>query len=120
MSVLPIAIHAGLDDSFMLQLIRCLAGLSVALLITVVAGCFMGNNRRGRFFEPYGMRFLNFRLWGRGVFCPEPFRACFACGHVWTTLQPEDLRTFLNKHGTPETKLQLSPFGKAPPEQDLV
>ena len=33
MSVLPIAIHAGLDDSFMLQLIRCLAGLSVALLI---------------------------------------------------------------------------------------
>ena len=36
MSVLPITIHAGLDDSFMLQLIRCLAGLSVALLINTI------------------------------------------------------------------------------------
>jgi hypothetical protein len=36
MSVLPIAIHAGLDDSFMLQLIRCLEGLSVALLINTL------------------------------------------------------------------------------------
>lgn len=36
MSVWPIAIYAGLDDSFMLQLIRCLAGLSVALLINAL------------------------------------------------------------------------------------
>ena len=35
MSVLPITIHAGLD-TFMLQLIRCLAGLSVALLVNTI------------------------------------------------------------------------------------
>lgn len=36
MSVLPIAIHAGLDDSSMLQLIRCLAVLSLAQLINSI------------------------------------------------------------------------------------
>ena len=69
-------------------------------------------------FEPTGMRF--FRLWWRGVSCPEPFRACLACGLVWTHLQPEDLRTFIDKHGKAEAKLKLSPFRKGPPEQDLV
>jgi hypothetical protein len=69
-------------------------------------------------FEPIGMRF--FRFWQRGVSCPEPFRACLACGLVWTRLQPEDLRAFIDKHGKAEAKLKLSPFRKGPPEQDLV
>ena len=71
-----------------------------------------------RWFEPSGMR--SFRFWGRGVSCPEPFRACLACGLVWTHLQPEDLRAFIDKHGNAEAKLKLSPFRKGPPEQDLV
>ena len=69
-------------------------------------------------FEPSGMRI--FRFWGQGVACPEPFRACLACGLVWTHLQPEDLRAFIDKHGKTEAKLKLSPFRKGPPEQDLV
>jgi hypothetical protein len=71
-----------------------------------------------QWFEPSGMRF--FRFWGRGVSCPEPFRACLVCGLVWAYLQPEDLRAFIDKHGKAEAKLRLSPFRKGPPEQDLV
>ena len=69
-------------------------------------------------FEPIGMRI--FRFWGQGVSCPEPFRACLACGLVWTHLQPEDLRAFIEKHGKDEAKLKLSPFRKGHPEQDLA
>jgi hypothetical protein len=70
-------------------------------------------------FEPTGLRLFRFR-WKRGVSCPEPFRACLRCGLVWTYLQPEDLRTLIDKHGDAETKLKLSPFQKGSPEQDLV
>ena len=69
-------------------------------------------------FEPSGMRIFRFR--GRGVACPEPLRACLACGLVWTHLRPEDLRGFIAKHGKAEAKLKLSPFRKGPPKQDLV
>ena len=87
----------------------------------VVAGRFSEMTGWGtKSFEPTGMRFFYFRLWGRGVSCPEPLRACLTCGLVWTYLQPEDLRTFIDKHGKAETKLKLSPFQKGDPEQDLV
>jgi hypothetical protein len=86
----------------------------------VVAGRFPDLRGRGRqWFEPAGMRFFYFRLWGPGVDCPEPFRACLRCGLVWTHLQPEDLRTFIDKHGNAEARRQLSAFQKGPPEQDL-
>jgi hypothetical protein len=71
-------------------------------------------------FEPTGMRSFNFRLWEAGVICALPVRACLACGHVWTHLKPEELRTFIDNYGTAETKLKLAPFRKGPPEQDLV
>ena len=88
----------------------------------VVAGRFreMRGWRGNNWFEPTGMRFFNFRLWGWGVSCPEPFRACLRCGLVWTYLQPEDLRRFIDQHGTAQTKLQLSSFQKGDPDQDLV
>jgi hypothetical protein len=77
----------------------------------------------GRFpaicFVPTGMRFFSFRL-RKGVSFTECLRACLTCGHVWTHLQPEDLRAFIDKFGSAETKLRLSPFKKGPPEQDLV
>src|SRR5262249_17366851 len=87
---------------------------------TVVTGWFPEMRGWRKWFEPAGMRFFYFRLWGRGVPCPEPFRACLTCGLVWTYLQPEDLRTFIDKYGNAETKLKLSPFKKGDPEQDLV
>ena len=86
----------------------------------VVIGRFQEIEGRGNCFEPKGMRFFNFRLWGRGVSCAEPFRACLSCGHVWTHLQPEELRKFIDKHGSAKTKSELSPFHKGHAEQDLV
>jgi hypothetical protein len=86
----------------------------------VVAGHFPEMTGWGyKSFEPTGMRPFQLR-WKQGVSCPEPFRACLACGLVWTYLKPEDLRTFIDKHGEAEAKLKLSPFRKGPPEQDLV
>jgi hypothetical protein len=86
----------------------------------VVAGNLNERSRGGgRCFEPTGMRFFQFR-WRQGVYCPEPIQACLKCGHVWTDLQPEDLRTFIDKHGTAKTKVKLAPFRKAPPEQELI
>ena len=87
----------------------------------VVAGRFPQITGWGyKSFEPTGMRFFYFRLWERGVSCPEPFRACLTCGLVWTYLQPEELRAFIDKHGDAETKLKLSSSQKGYPEQDLV
>ena len=63
---------------------------------------------------------LRFSPMGVGGLLYGPFRACLTCGHVWTHLQPEELRKFIDKHCNAETKLKLSPFRKAPPEQDLV
>ena len=57
---------------------------------------------------------------GAGVSCPEPFRACLACGLVWTHLRPEDLRAFIDKHGNAVAKLDLPSFRKGRPTQDPV
>ena len=87
----------------------------------VVAGRFRETSRgRGHWFEPTCMRFFNFRLWRRGVSVQKPFSACLACGHVWSHLQPEDLRTFIDRHGNAETKLKLSALRKGFPEQELA
>jgi hypothetical protein len=83
----------------------------------IVAGHYFS---RGNYFEPKGMRFFTFRLRWRAVSFTEPLRACLTCGQVWTHLQPEELRTFIDKYGTAKTKLKLAPFKKGVPEQDLV
>jgi hypothetical protein len=86
----------------------------------VVAGRFPQMRGWGhQSFEPADLRSFHFR-WKQGVSCPEPFRACLACGLVWTHLRPEDLRAFIDQHGNAFAKLDLSPFRKGPPEQDLV
>jgi hypothetical protein len=35
-------------------------------------------------------------------------------------VRPEDLRSFIDKHGDASAKLDLLPFRKGPPEQDLI
>jgi hypothetical protein len=75
---------------------------------------------RFNYFEPKGMRFFNFRLPRQAPSWTEPLRACLRCGHVWTHVQPEELRKFIDKYGTSETKLKLAPFKKGIPEQELV
>ena len=57
---------------------------------------------------------------GRGSIVLSPSGRAFKCGLVWTHLQPEDLRTFIDKHGNAEAKRKLSAFQKGPQEQDLV
>ena len=72
-------------------------------------------------FTPKGMRFFDLRgglSWNMPP-CGD-FRACLTCGLVWSNLKLEELREYIDNHGTAETKLKLSPFRKAPPEQDLV
>ncbi len=86
----------------------------------VVAGNFPLRGWRRVPFEPTGMRFFGFRLSGRAPSCAEPFRACLLCGLVWTYLEPEELRTFVNEHGSAKTKIKLSSVKKGHPEQDLV
>ena len=87
----------------------------------VVTGGFRETSvGRRPWFEPTGMRFFNFRLWGRGVSCEKPFSACLACGHVWSHLQPEDLRAFIDRHGDAEIKLKLSALPKVVPDQELA
>lgn len=86
---------------------------------TVVAG-HIPQDRGGapHRFEP--TRMPTFRWWGRAPVCSSEFRACLACGHVWTYLRPEDLRAFIEKHGDAETRRTLSAFQKVPPSQDLL
>ena len=71
-------------------------------------------------FEPAGMRFFNFRSSGSAPSCTSDFRACCACGLVWSQLSPVELRAFIDEHGNAETKLKLSGFRKGPPEQELA
>jgi hypothetical protein len=35
-------------------------------------------------------------------------------------LEPQDLRSFIDKHGNAKTKLMLLPFKKSTPNQDLA
>ena len=85
----------------------------------VVAGRFAMEGWGHPQFEPADLRSFHFR-WKQGVSCPGPFRACLAGGLVWTHLRPEDLRAFIDKYGNAFAKLDLVPFRKGPPEQDLV
>ena len=71
-------------------------------------------------FRPRGMRFFDFRLSQMNPPLCGDFRACLTCGLVWTHLRPEELRKFIDNHGNAEAKLKLSPFRKAPPEQDWI
>ena len=74
----------------------------------VVAGRFdMGS----RWFEPSGMRF--FRFWGRGVSCPEPFRACLACGLVWAYCNRKTSACSSTSTARPRPCSNCGPSGKA-------
>ena len=89
--------------------------------MSVVAGRIIrGRDLGAPRFTPAGMRFFNFK-WGwfstPPPKCSKDFRACLTCGHVWTHLLPEDLHAYIDENGTAQTKLKLSPFRKAPPEQ---
>ena len=69
-----------------------------------------------RSFQPDGIHWLRHLLWHFGetthVRLPERFRACLACGLALASLNPEELRNFIDNHGTEEARHKLEPFRK--------
>ena len=49
-------------------------------------------------FVPSKLRWWSFRL-RAGVQVTLPYNACPQCGLVWSTLQPEELRSMLDQYG---------------------
>jgi hypothetical protein len=64
---------------------------------------------------PRNTRFLR---WKSGVGVPVSFLSCSSCGHLWTSLAPEELRAFIEKYGEELAKQQLESF-EAGPDHDL-
>jgi hypothetical protein len=88
---------------------------------TVIGGSLpeLSGTRRATFM-PTGMEWWRFHWVWWPPSCSPGFQACLMCGLVWTRLRPEELRTFIDKYGTDEARLKLSPFGKGPPDLDLA
>ena len=61
---------------------------------------------RAGVFEPDDLQWFQFRL-RSGIPVADPFRACLTCGHVWSHVSPDELRAFIEKHGTDEAKSHL-------------
>ena len=74
---------------------------------------------KGARFEPARMRYFSFR-WKKGVTLTDGFDCCLACGHVWATLTPEQLRSYISRHGNKYAKQSLGPFEKSPSGQELA
>lgn len=49
-------------------------------------------------FRPTSTPIFDFSLYG-GVFVDSKSFACVDCGLIWSSASPEELRTFVEKHG---------------------
>jgi len=56
-------------------------------------------------FTPDGLKFLTLNTM---VALSEKFHACLECGHVWSSVNADELRKLLNKSAKPKTKEGLS------------
>jgi hypothetical protein len=67
---------------------------------TSVAG-WSDSPDQSHLFQPDGIHWMRHLLWHFGetthVRLPDRFRACLACGLIWNSLPPEELRTLLNR-----------------------
>ena len=70
-------------------------------------------------FEPGGMRLFYLR-WIRGVAITGGVHCCLSCGHVWSSLEAEQLRSYIERYGNQHAKGKLAPFGKSPSDQELA
>ena len=64
----------------------------------VTAGITRGIREGTGFFVPRGLRRWSFRFWP-GVRASAHSIACLSCGLLWSSVAPEELRAFLDKHG---------------------
>jgi hypothetical protein len=70
-------------------------------------------------FEPAGMRLFSVR-WTRGVAIAEGVHCCLSCGLIWTNVDAEQLRSYIERYGNQYAKGGLEPFKKSPSDQDLA
>jgi len=64
-------------------------------------------------------RWFAFFRWNKGVDVPCRSNACPSCGLVWSRLDPGRLRTFIERYGTSEAKVELARVSKPQAEDDL-
>ena len=67
---------------------------------TTVAG-WTDESEHARSFQPAGIHWLRHLLWHYGettrVRLPDRFQACLACGLIWNSLPPEQLREVIDR-----------------------
>lgn len=51
---------------------------------------------------------------GPGVNLTLGFFSCFSCGHLWSALDPDKLRSYIEAHGDELVKERLGPFASDP------
>ncbi|MBN2287115.1 MAG: hypothetical protein JXI43_11755 [Tissierellales bacterium] len=59
----------------------------------------------GTFFKPDGLKFFTFSTM---VDLLERFHACLDCGHVWSSVNADQLKDLINDSGKPKTKDNLN------------
>ena len=59
----------------------------------------------GKYFTPDGLKFLTIDTM---VALPEKFHACLECGHVWSSINADELKDLIKKSAKPETKEKLN------------
>jgi hypothetical protein len=66
------------------------------------------------------MRLFSFQWWTRGVATTEGIHCCLSCGHIWTNVDAEQLRSYIERYGDQYAKGRLEPFKKSPSDQELA
>jgi hypothetical protein len=64
-------------------------------------------------------RWFGWFRWNKGVSVGSDFSSCLSCGLVWSDLDPRELRTFIERHGSRKAKVALAPFAKPKGGSDL-
>ena len=57
------------------------------------------------FFRPDGLKFFTFNT---QVEVLERFQACLECGHIWSSVDKDELKELINSSGKPELKDKLN------------
>ncbi len=66
------------------------------------------------------MRLFYFRWWRRGITITKGIHCCLSCGHIWTNVDAEQLRLYIERYGDQDAKGGLEPFKKSPSDQELA
>ena len=74
----------------------------------------MGEGGSCSSFVPHGTLPSSKNLWRAGVNLPYGFLACLSCGHLWSSLAPEDVRALIREHGTELAKQHLESLDSGP------